>query len=102
MKLDIGTDNTFEITAVPTRVAQQKTLRRLMRLQPDVQKGLKMLQGRRKRIDNNTYIRAGRPWTDRARATKLTRVELGETFTIRVTPHIVPDIQSVEKFLAVK
>ena len=102
MNLEIGQDQTFEITAVPKRIAQQKTIRRLMRLQPHIQKGLKALQRRRKQHDNRTYVRAGRPWTDRARATKLTRVETGETFTIRITPQIIPDLKSVGKFLQPK
>ena len=102
MQLEIGHDQTFEITAVPKRIAQQKTIRRLMRLEPKIQKGLKALQKRRRQHDNLTYIRAGCPWTDRARATKLTRVETGETFTVRVTPHIVPDLNSVGQFLQLK
>ncbi|MHC5112946.1 MAG: hypothetical protein ACYTGP_00795 [Planctomycetota bacterium] len=90
---------TFTITKVPARPAQRKTIQRLMRLQPEIQKGLKALQKRRRQHDNNTYIRAGVRWTDRAKATKLTRVDVGETFTLRITPHIVPDIESVQQFL---
>jgi hypothetical protein len=93
---------TFTITRVPRRVADQKTLARLMQLQPEVQKGLKALQKKRDREDNNTYIRAGVRWTDRAKATRLTRVEKDATFTLRITPQIVPDIRSVEKFLDMK
>ncbi|MCP3905777.1 MAG: hypothetical protein GY715_19290 [Planctomycetes bacterium] len=90
---------TFTITKVPTRPAQRKTIQRLMRLQPKIQKGLKALQKQRRQQDNRTYIRAGVRWTDRAKATKLTRVEEGATFTLRITPHIVPDVKSVERFL---
>ena len=47
-------------------------------------------------------IRAGRRWINRVRATKVTRVMQGETFTITVTPKVIPDLRSVEKFLKVK
>jgi len=90
---------TFTITKLPRRQAQRKTIQRLMQTQPDVQKGLKALQKQRRQKDNRTYIRAGVPWTDRARATRLTRVEKDATFTLRLTPQIIPDIRSVEQYL---
>ena len=90
---------TFTITKLPRREAQRKTIQRLMQTQPAVQKGLKALQQQRRQKDNHTYVRAGRPWVDRARATRLTRVEKGATFTLRLTPQIIPDIRSVEQYL---
>jgi hypothetical protein len=90
---------TFTITKLPRREAQRKTIQRLMQIQPEVQKGLKALQKQRQQKDNRTYVRAGRPWTDRARATRLTRVEKGATFTLRLTPQIIPDLRSVEQYL---
>ena len=97
--ISAGNSVTFTITKRPQRVAQCKTIQRLMRKQPHIQKGLKALQVKRRREDNNTYIRAGVPWTDRAKATRLTHVEPGETFTIEITPQIVADIKSVQQFL---
>jgi hypothetical protein len=76
-----------------------KTLRRLMRLQPTIQAGLKRLAKRRDRVDNDRHQRGGRMWTSRARATYLVNPAIGETFTIHVTPQLVPDIKSVEKYL---
>ncbi|MDY7109924.1 MAG: hypothetical protein SYC29_14930 [Planctomycetota bacterium] len=93
---------TFTITKLPRREAQRKTIQRLMQTQPEVRKGLKALQKQRRQKDNRTYIRAGLPWTDRARATRLTRVEEGASFTLRLTPQIIPDIRSVEAFLEAK
>jgi hypothetical protein len=90
---------TFTVTKLPRRDAQRKTIQRLMQCQPEIQKGLKALQKQRRQTDNRTSIRAGRPWTDRARATRLTRVEEGASFTLRLTPQIIPDIRSVEEFL---
>jgi hypothetical protein len=61
-----------------------------------------MLSRRRRQVDNRDHQRGGRNWIIRARMTKLTRVEPGESFTITVTPQIVPDIRSVEAFLETK
>jgi hypothetical protein len=94
-----GNDVTFTITAAPRREAERKTIQRLMRMQPHIQKGLRALSKKRRREDNRTYIRAGNPWTDRKRTTKLTRVEPGATFTLRLTPQMLCDLRSVQKYL---
>jgi hypothetical protein len=94
-----GNDVTFTIARAPRREAERKTIQRLMRKQPHIQKGLKALQKKRRLEDNRPYIRAGVIWVDRVKATRLTRVEPGETFTIRITPQIIPDIKSVKKYL---
>ena len=93
---------TFTITKRPDRVADRKTIQRLMRMQPEIQKGLRKLAARRKRYDNKRRIRAGLPWINRAKATKLTHVQAGETFTLQITPQIIPDIRAVESFLEAK
>ena len=93
---------TFTVEKVPQRPAQVKTIERLMKLEPDRQRTLKKLQRQRKHYDNVVSIRAGRKWINRVRATKVTRVMPGETFTITVTPQVIPDLKSVEKFLKVE
>lgn len=93
---------TFTVKTAPRREAERKTIRRLMRMQPHIQRGLDKLATRRRQTDNQTYIRAGVEWVNRAKTTKLTRVAEGESFTLMVTPQIIPDIRSVEKFLDVK
>ncbi|NNF42286.1 MAG: hypothetical protein HKN62_04425 [Phycisphaerales bacterium] len=93
---------TFTVNKMPRRAADVKTIQRLMRLQPEIRKGLKALQKRRRQKDNVTYIRAGVPWTNRAKATRLTRVEPGATFTLELTPQIIPDVKSVERYLDAK
>ncbi len=93
---------TFTITKAPAREAQRKTIQRLMRMQKEIQRGLDRLARRRRQKDNITYIRAGVEWTNRKRTTKLTRVAVGETFTLTITPQIIPDLKSVERFLKAK
>jgi len=92
---------TFTVEKVPKRAAQVKTIERLMKLEPDRQRTLRHLQRQRRIYDNVVSVRAGRRWINRVRATKVARVEPGETFTITVTPQVIPDLRSVEKFLKV-
>ena len=93
---------TFTVTRVPRRPAQRKTIQRLMSLQPSVQKSLRALQKQRRQKDNITYIRAGVRWTNRVKATRVTRVERGASFTLQLTPQIIPDVKSVARFLDAK
>lgn len=93
---------TFTVTSVPKAARARKTIMRLMRMQPDVQKGLARLAARREREDNREQQRGGRIWTSRAKVTKLVRVAVGESFTLKVTPQIVPDLRSVERHLEAK
>jgi len=92
----------FTITKVPGRPAQIKTIKRLMEMQPHIQHGLKDLARGRAQGGNDPRRRAGRIWVHRKRRTNLVQVAEGETFTLRLTPHMVPDISSVMDFLDAK
>ena len=102
MPIEPGKSYTFTLSSVPQRSAQRKTIQRLMRMQPAIQGGLRKLAQRRRRHDNVRYIRAGVEWITRARVTRLTRVEEGETFTLTITPQIIPDLNSVQTYLKAK
>ena len=104
MSTDItaNTTMTFTVNAVPPTAAKVKTIERLMWMQPEHQKSMRMLARRRRQTDNVTYVRAGRPWTNRKRATRLQRCEAGQEFTLLVTHHITGDLQSVSKWLDAK
>jgi hypothetical protein len=93
---------TFTVTSAPTRVADQKTIQRLIRMQRPMQNALRKLSRRRKTTDNYSRQRAGRMWVVRAQMTKLTRVAKGESFTLTVTPQIMADLKAVEKYLSAK
>ncbi len=90
---------TFTITKTPRAMRHRKTIRRLMQMQTNIQRALNRLSRRRKLHDNVPNRRGGRIWISRAKAAKLAVVEPGETFTLRITAQIVPDIRSVEKYL---
>jgi hypothetical protein len=96
-----NTEMTFTIVKEPTRPAARKTIERLMWMQPQVKRDHSMLQRRRKQKDIKYTIRAGRVWFDRPRATRTVRVERGASFTLNITPQIVNDLKSVQKYLNV-
>ena len=92
---------TFTVERLPRAESQRKTLARLMRMQPSVKKSLRKLAQRRKREDNQKHQRGGRMWTARVKAPKLVTPERGASFTLYVSPQLLPDIQSVESCLKV-
>jgi hypothetical protein len=94
-----NSEMTFTIATMPSRPAAKKTIERLMWMQGDKKRDLKMLQRRRKQKDIKHTIRAGRVWLDRPRATRTARCEIGASFTVRVTPQIVNDLKSVAQYL---
>jgi hypothetical protein len=97
-----NSEMTFTIVTNPTRPAARKTIERLMWMQPQCKKDLKMLQRRRRAKDIKTTIRAGRIWLDRPRATRTVRAILGASFTLHVTPQIINDLKSVARYLEAK
>ncbi|MCH2139152.1 MAG: hypothetical protein MK074_08905 [Phycisphaerales bacterium] len=97
-----NTDMTFVVASMPPRTASVKTIERLMGMQTTAQRGRHKVARQRALKDNVKYIRAGRPWVNRARVTKVVRCEPGAEFSIRVTPQIVNDLKSVEQYLTAK
>ncbi len=104
MSTEITPNETLTCTVrqVPTTSSKVKTIERLMWMQPEIQKGMRALARQRRQKDNVTYVRAGRPWTNRKRATRLQRCEAGQEFTLLVTPQIAADLRSVSKWLDVR
>jgi hypothetical protein len=70
-----------------------------MKMQPDIQRGLERRARKRRQHDNVVDIRAGRKWIQRVPVSKLAHVESGRTFTLTLTPQIIPDVRSVQQFL---
>ncbi len=93
---------TFTVKKTPMRVADRKTIERLMRMQRPIQNVLEKLSRVRRRERNHRRQRAGRMWMVRYPMTRVTRVEKGESFTLRITPQIVPDLKAVAKYLDMK
>ncbi|HBS29928.1 MAG TPA: hypothetical protein DEB06_10890 [Phycisphaerales bacterium] len=77
------------------------TVMRLMRLDPDIKRGLKKAQERRLA----TLVvrgRGGRPWPTRRPSSKIARAEAGESWTIPYTPLLARDIASVASYLKIE
>ena len=92
----------FTITAVPAEARRKQTLLRLMRMNPGVQGALNRLKRERLRSGNRRTARAGRIWLAREECTRVVFVEKGAKFTLKMTPQILADVKSVEKYLEAK
>ncbi|MEQ8318056.1 MAG: hypothetical protein RIE77_00730 [Phycisphaerales bacterium] len=86
------------ITGLPRSEAGKKTIGRLMKLDPEIQRGLRRAQTRR-RQNMKVYVRGGRDWYAREKCGKGGQVRVGESFTIPYAPQLSDDIKSVEKYL---
>jgi len=91
---------TFTISKVPVSLPHRKTIERLMRMQPAVRRGLKRAAKIRAER-NNIHPRGGRMWNARIKASRIVHAQRGASFTLMVTPQIVADLKSVEKYLAI-
>ena len=95
MTITPGSTVTITLNQVPAEPKYRKTM------QPSVQRVLTRIATARGR-DNVTQQRGGRIWTARMKATKVVNLSKGTSFSLFVTPQIVPDIKSVSKFVTVK
>lgn len=100
-ELASGSTVTFTIKSLPRTARQRKTLQRLMRLQPTVQRTLTRLAKVRGRKTPWTQ-RGGRLFARRRTPTKVVVPTVGATFTLRIAPQIIPDVKSVERYLSSK
>lgn len=89
------------ITEQPRAQAQVKTIARLMRRDPSVQRALRRAQNmRRQRM--RTYVRGNRTWYAREKPAKGLTIRTGESWSMVYTPDLAPDLASVRAFLAVE
>ena len=101
-KLAPSTTVHFTVNAVPAEARRRQTILRLMRMNSGVQGALNRLKRERLRSGNRRTARAGRIWLARERCTRVVGVTKGATFTLRVTPQVMADVRSVERYLDAK
>ena len=89
------------LTSQPRTDAAEDTVRRLMWLDKDTQKGLRRAQ-RRRRQDMVVYNRGNRDWYKRERCARIATPEQGATWTFTYSHQIAPDIASVAKHLKIE
>ena len=92
----------FTVKEVPAEPRRQQTILRLMRMNSGVQGALNRLKRERLRSGNRRTARAGRIWLAREECTRVVAVNKGAAFTLRLTPQILADVKSVEKYLDAK
>jgi hypothetical protein len=100
-KLAPSTTVHFTVTAIPAEARRRQTILRLMRMNSGVQGALNRLKRERLRSGNRRTARAGRVWLARERCTRV-GVTKGATFTLRITPQVMADVRSVERYLDAK
>lgn len=92
----------FTVKAIPAEARRKQTILRLMRMNSGVQGALNRLKRERLRSGNRRTARAGRIWLAREECTRVVSVAKGASFTLRMTPQIMADVKSVEKYLDAK
>lgn len=89
------------VTATPRAKGPRDTIARLMRRDPANARALRRAQELRgKRM--HRYIRGNRLWTSREPAARVVRVREGQTWEMRFTPDIAPDLRSVAQYVSIK
>jgi hypothetical protein len=91
---------TCTITGTPRTVDAQQTIARLMRQDPVVRRGLRVGQRRRRQTTVHSP-RGGRLWARRQKCAKIVTVGRGETWTMRWSPHLKPDLAAVAPFVSI-
>lgn len=96
-----GTEIKITVTAEPNTKRAEETIRRLMRLNTETQRTLRLAQRHRDRITVRR-IRAGNLWHQRPRVARVVNARPGNTWTMRYRPQIANDLQSVSRFVSVE
>jgi len=99
--LTAGQNVKCTINKVPSNHGSRATITRLMRRDPQIKKSLDRAQ-RMRRQRMHAYIRGGRLWYSREKAAKIAACEHGNTWSMRFTHDIAPDLASVEPYLSVE
>lgn len=98
--VQLGDTISCTLKKAPRAQGASKTIRRLMQRDPDATRALDRAQHlRRKRM--HTYIRGNRVWHSREKCSSVVQVRDGESWTMRYTPDIVADLDSVASYLSV-
>ena len=100
---NVSPGQTIECTVktTPRRIADRKTIARLMRQDPRIKRGLRAAQEHRRR-HTPTKQRGGRQWAQRLKAARIARVYPGATWKFSYTPLLKDDLEAVAKFIEVK
>ncbi len=99
MDIRPGTNITVEITAPPKSAAGQKTLLRLCRKDPEVNKRQRVQD--RHRPSWQTWRRGGRTWHHQMRSRPGVSLTPGARYSMLATVDVIRDLESVERWVKV-
>ena len=99
--LNAGESLKCTINKVPNNKASRDTITRLMCRDPDIKRNLARAQ-RMRRQRMHAYVRGGRMWYSREKAAKIAICEQGNSWSMRFTHDIAPDLASVEQYLSLE
>jgi hypothetical protein len=89
------------ITKLPVAAADNKTLTRLMRLDPANAKSLRRAQNlRRQRMV--VYNRGNRDWISRESCAKVVHLAIGENWTMTYRLDLVNELKNLADYIAIK
>jgi hypothetical protein len=100
-KLKPGQNIRCTITKTPRTEAGVDTAERLMRQQPEIKRGLRKAQ-RRRRQNMVVYNRGNRDWYKREVCGKLVRAEKGATWTMQYSLQLLPEFKSLDGYISVQ
>lgn len=89
------------VIARPGNENRRQTIARLMRRDAQIKKGLRKAQEHRART-TRSYVRGGREWFIRQKASRLAHAEPGNSWTMPFTPELVPDLQNVAHLIKIE
>jgi len=89
------------VTKAPRSAAPVDTIERLMRMTPELKRGLKKAQ-RRRRQDMVVYNRGNRDWYKREICGKFVQCKTGASWVMPYSHQIAPDLESVKAYLSVQ
>lgn len=99
--LKAGQNIRCTIVKNPRNAGNRKTLERLMRLQPEIKRGLRTAHRKRQQT-LEVYNRGNRDWTKRVTCGKFVQPVSGQTWTMTFTQALAADLKSLETCIKVE
>lgn len=100
-KFKAGQSLACTLKKVPVAAAAQRTVERLMRLDPANKKALRRAQRLRKQREL-VYNRGNRDWVSREKSARVIHAVPGQTWTLPFDHDLARDLASVGEFVTVK
>ena len=97
MEVPLGKTVTIEITKLPNADAARKTLVRLCRKDPKIERHHRAQTAKRPSWER--WRRGGKMWHHQMRTKPAVKLAAGQTFRVRATLDVMRDLESVKQFV---